>query len=228
MIIRNISFPFYGIIIVLSILIGNLYVYLNTKKKLKFDQFILYFMLYIVFAFYFGKLYTYLVYNTGNFFTAGLSSYGGLFGVIISAIIFEKFFPTNKDIIRYSIISLSLVYGISKIACFISGCCGGIPYSGILKIKYVDALNIWQFPIQLVEVITSILIFIICNIFRNNKNINYISLILIVVLKFFLDFLRYDHVKILISRNQIFSIVVLIITLGLFIKIKLNKNRVSK
>ena len=120
-------------------------------------------------------------------------------------------------IIKYTILSLPLVYGLTKIACFIVGCCGGIPYEGIFKIKYVDVLNIWQFPIQIIEVIIFLLIFIICHLLKKNHNINYIVMVLVAIFKFMLDFLRYDHVNILITRNQIFSIILLFVTIIIYI-----------
>jgi len=227
MIIPKINFPFYGIIIVLSILVGMYYIYSNLRKD-KFDnkQILMYFIMYVAFAFVFGKIYTSLVYLESGFLEAGLSAYGGLVGVVIAAIIFEKIIPTNGSITKYTILSLPLVYGLTKVACSIVGCCGGIPYTGIFKVKYLNALNIWQFPIQIVETITFIVLFLILNKFKNNKYINYIVLIFVSIIKFLLDFLRYEHLNIFITRNQIFSILLLVIVLIVFVvnKISLKKN----
>ncbi len=227
MIIPKINFPFYGIIIVLSILVGMYYIYSNLRKD-KFDnkQILMYFIMYVAFAFVFGKIYTSLVYLESGFLEAGLSAYGGLVGVVIAAIIFEKIIPTNGSITKYTILSLPLVYGLTKVACSIVGCCGGIPYTGLFKVKYLNALNIWQFPIQIVEVITFIVLFLILNRFKNNKYISYIVLIFVSIIKFLLDFLRYEHLNILITRNQIFSILLLVIVLIVFVinKISLKKN----
>ena len=227
MIIPKINFPFYGIIIVLSILVGMYYIYSNLRKD-KFDnkQILMYFIMYVAFAFVFGKIYTSLVYLESGFLEAGLSAYGGLVGVVIAAIIFEKIIPTNGSITKYTILSLPLVYGLTKVACSIVGCCGGIPYTGIFKVKYLNALNIWQFPIQIVETITFIVLFLILNKFKNNKYINYMVLIFVSIIKFLLDFLRYEHLNIFITRNQIFSILLLVIVLIVFVvnKISLKKN----
>ena len=221
MIIHRINFPFYGIIIVLSVIIGMLYIYCNLKKDgYKNKQILLYFIMYIAFAFICGKMYTVLAYRENDILSAGLSAYGGLIGVVIGSIIFEKILPTDGKIIKYTILSLPLVYGLTKIACFIVGCCGGIPYEGIFKIKYVDVLNIWQFPIQLTEVIVFILIFIFCQIFNKNKNINYIVLVLVSIFKFLLDYLRYEHINIFITANQVFSIILLLVTIIVYIVYK--------
>ena len=215
LIISKYSFPFYGIIILCSIISSLVYIYLNLKKEnINNKNVFLYILMYISFAIVFGKLYTVITDpNQSNIFTAGLSSYGGLIGVVISSIIFEKILPTDNKIIKYTIISLPLTYGISKIGCFIAGCCYGIPYDGILSVTYVDGLNIKLFPIQFLEVVVFLIIFMICNKLKDKKNIIYITLFLVSIFKFLLDFLRYDHIKKLITVNQIFSLILLIVVI---------------
>ncbi|MEE3343390.1 MAG: prolipoprotein diacylglyceryl transferase family protein [Bacilli bacterium] len=222
MIIPKMKIPLYGIIIVLSIFIGMLYIYLALKKnKNNKKEICYYYMIYIVFAIICGKMYTLLIYGLEeSIWEVGLSAYGGLIGVVIGSIIFEKIVYCKKEIIKYTILSLPLVYGLTKIACFISGCCTGIPYNGPFKVIYRNGLNIGQFPIQIVETIVSLLLFYICHKNRNKKNITYITLILVSIIKFLLDFLRYEHIKIFLSRNQIFSIF-LIITIIIIRKYRL-------
>ena len=217
--IYKISFPIYGIIIILSGFVGILYMYKALKKENCNNQdLLLYFFMYAVFAFCCGKFYTIITKDQStNFLSAGLSSYGGLIGAILSAIIFEKILPSENKIVKYSILSLPLIYGLTKIACFITGCCYGIPYDGFLSVTYVSDLNIPLFPIQITETIAFIIIFIICNKYKNKKNITYITMILSAVMKFLLDFLRYDHLTIAITINQIFSIILIVITIIIFI-----------
>ena len=218
MIIPKLKISLYAIIIVLSIIIGMIYVYKSIRKEgVKEKEVLLYFIMYISFALVFGKLYTMFTSKGVNIITAGLSSYGGLIGVVIASIIFEMMLPLKGVVKKYSILSLPLVYGLSKIACFISGCCSGIPYEGLFKVKYPHMLNIWQFPIQIVETIVCLLLFFICSKYKNNKNINYIVLIFVSIIKFSLDFLRYDHVKISITSNQIFSIILLVATIIVYL-----------
>lgn len=219
MIISKQTFPFYGIILLISIIISLLYIYRMLKKEnIKDKNIYLYILLYGIFAIVFGKIYTIVTSNFKyNIIDAGLSSYGGLVGVILASIIFEAIVPTNKKIIKYTIISLPLTYGIGKIACFVAGCCYGIPYNGIFNVIYKDDLNIGLFPIQLLETITFIIIFIVCNKLKNNKNIIYITIFISTIAKFLLDFLRYEHINKIITTNQIFSIVILIVLLILII-----------
>lgn len=228
MVLHKINFPFYGIIIVFSIITGIIYIYHNIKKyNYNNDHTLLYFIMYIAFAFICGKMYTVLVYDEYNILKAGLSAYGGLVGVVIASIIFEKMLPSDGIITKYTILSLPLVYGLSKIGCFIAGCCSGIPYEGLFKIKYANLLNIWQFPIQIIESIIFISIFILCHNLKKNKNINYFVLIMVAFFKFLLDFLRYDHIDLLITKNQLFSIILLAITIIIYIvnSYKINKNK---
>ena len=217
--------PLYGIIVVLSVFIGCLYIYLNMNKHIKNKgHILLYFMLYISFAFVFGILYSSFV-NIGTpGFTLGLSAYGGLLGTIIASIVFEFILPSNKQIIKYTIISLPLVYGLAKIACFVSGCCYGLPYEGFLSVVYPDGLNIPLFPVQLLEVVLSLILFVIINIFKDKKNISYICLIFVSIIKFSTDFLRYDHLTTKITSNQIFSIILIIVVIVLFI---INNRRLT-
>ena len=207
--------PFYGIFIVLGILLGFIYIYKSLLKDGYKDKNIrLYILLYIAFSFVFSKIFTLITdNNTKSFLTAGLSSYGGLIGVILGAFIFEQILNTDKKIIKYSIISLPLVYGVSKIGCFMAGCCYGIPYNGFLSVIYPEGLNISLFPVQLLESITFILLFIILNKYKNSKNIIYITIILSAILKFILDFLRYEHITKTITTNQIVSIIIILITI---------------
>lgn len=205
----------YGFIIVLSVLIGMLYIYQNLKKeKIQKSSIGLYFILYIAFAFIGGKLFTYLTNpKDTTILTAGLSAYGGLIGTIASSIIFEKIQPSKGMIIKYTVLALPLIYSLSKIACFLSGCCYGIPYNGPFSITYTNGLNIPLFPIQLVETICFGFLFLLIHKMKKKPNIEYFTIIGVSILKFSLDFLRYDHIHILITVNQIFSIILLIVTI---------------
>lgn len=216
-VIDKIKFPVYGVIILFSLIIGMLYVYKSLIKEGYKDKNIkLYFLLYFVFAIMIGKIYTVMTTKKLDIISAGLSSYGGMIGVILSAFIFEKILPLNKQLIKYTILSLPIVYGLSKIACFISGCCYGIPYNFIFSVTYTAGLNTPLFPIQLVEAIIFIIIFLVCNKFRYNKNIIFIVIVMSALAKFLLDFFRYDHLKVLITKNQIFSIVIILLTIIFF------------
>ena len=229
MIISKINFPVYGIIVVLSVVIGIVYIYRSLKKEnFNNKNIFLYFLMYMMFSFTFGKIYTLITsLEPTTFLKAGLSSYGGLIGAILASIIFEIILPSENKIIKYSILSLPLIYGLTKIACFISGCCYGIPYDGFLSVTYPDRLNIPVFPIQITETICFISIFIFCNKYKNKNNIAYIAMFLTVIMKFLLDFLRYDHLTQSITINQKFSIALFMITIMVLIYNKFISKRIK-
>ena len=219
MIINKINFPIYGIVVITSVLIGMIYVYkMLVKENIEKRNILLYFIMYISFTITFAKIYTIITNgNEKNFITAGMSSYGGAIGIIIAALIFEKILPSNNKITKYSIISLPLIYSLSKIACFIVGCCHGIPYDGFLSVTYPHISNTSYFPIQILETIVFFIVFLIIHKLRNNKNIIYITIIISSISKFLLDFLRDVHSHKVISINQICSIVLLLIVVTVWI-----------
>ena len=218
MVISKQTFPFYGIILLISISLGLFYIFKMLRKEgIKDKNIYLYILLYVLFAIVFGKFYTMITTQEINILKAGLSSYGGLVGVTIATIIFELILPTNKKLIKYVIISLPLTYGIAKIGCFIAGCCYGIPYNGLFNVVYKDGLNIPLFPIQITETLVFIIIFIICNRLKKNKNIIYITIFISIIAKFLLDFLRYEHINKFLSINQVFSITILVILIIIYL-----------
>lgn len=105
--------------------------------------------------------------------------------------------------IKYTILSLLLIYSITKLGCFINGCCYGIIYTGPLNVSYPFLSNNTYFPIQILETIIFMIIFQICNFNKNKKDIIYNTLKLVIISKFILDFLRYDHMIKLITINQL-------------------------
>lgn len=89
---------------------------------------------------------------------------------------------------------------------------------------YPHKLNIPVFPIQLSETICFMIIFILCIINRKNKYITEITIITCAIAKFLLDFLRYSHIGIILSVNQIVSILFVIGSIiSILIKHKAHK-----
>jgi phosphatidylglycerol:prolipoprotein diacylglycerol transferase len=115
---------------------------------------------------------------------------------------------------------------LAGVSCFFAGCCYGLPYSGPFSVTYPHIMNKSLFPIQLLEIFVFLSIFIFCNYFYKKKNITYVTLILVSMFKFLLDFLRYNHLYEFISKNQIFSILLCFITIIIYFynKYKLKKS----
>lgn len=217
MIIKNINFPIYYVMILLSLIISLIYIFKALKEN-NINIIYNYSLLYMISAFIFGILFT-LISHLPKI-EIGLTSYGCGIGVIILSLILRKYLNIN-DLFKYTIISLPLTYSIAKIGCFFTGCCVGIPYSGILSITYIDKSNISLFPIQLLETIVFFIVFLICNKLKNKKNIIYITLIMCSICKFLLDFLRYEHIYKPITINQIISILIIEFIVILYKKKKL-------
>ena len=204
----------YGIMILISITIGMFFVIYNLVKEHGFKiEFFEIFMLMFISIIGCGMLYTYILEHK-----VGLSSYGGLIGAILSAYLYERITHKKYDLVKYTILSLPLIYGISKIGCFFAGCCYGIPYNGPLAMNYVDGLDHLVFPVQLLEVVSNIILFFILLRFKNNKNIVPYTLVSTAALKYCTDFLRSAHSSgFIVTSNQIVSIVIVLIGIVLFI-----------
>ena len=160
----------------------------------------------------------------------GFSSLGGVIGGLIMLYLYSLL--VKKDY-KYMLIlfmpSIPLMYAIGKIGCFVAGCCYGIPYDGIGHIVYhsseVALLNTNLFPIQIVETIIFLIIFIyiISRYYKNKFSIKLIMIEIIVcgIAKFLLDFLRYEHTVKLITSNQIMCLLLVIFS-SVYL-IRLNK-----
>ena len=229
----NTKIPLYGLFVVIGILSGLYIIYKNIKtlnyKKEENYGLILYILLGTLFgAKYFTLLTNFNKYkNNIDFNKIGLSSYGAAIGIIILLIIFAKQYKKNfKELINNILPAIPLMYGISKIGCFLAGCCYGIKYNGPLSITYKYSLsapnNISLFPVQITETIIFILIYLyISKKKKENKNIIGISLFLCALAKFLLDYLRINHTGKILTINQIVSIPFIIA--GLFIYLKENQ-----
>lgn len=232
----NTKIPLYGILVVSGILSGLYIIYRNIKtlnyKKEENYGLILYILLGTLFgAKYFTLLTNFNKYkNNIDFNKIGLSSYGAAIGIIILLIIFAKQYKKNfKELINNILPAIPLMYGISKIGCFLAGCCYGIKYNGPLSITYKYSLsapkNISLLPIQIIETITFILIYLyISKKKKENKNIIGITLLLCGLSKFLLDYLRMNHIDKILTVNQIVSIPFIIIGLILYFKEKSEHN----
>lgn len=227
MIIKNQVIPVYGIMILLSLVIGLLYILISLKKEgIRNKNVYLFILLYLIFTMMFG-LKIYISQNAENRYIiqGGLYSYGGAIGVILAAVVFEKILPTNNKIVKYAIISLPLTYAISKLGCFHAGCCYGIPYEGPLSVTYIDKMQFSVFPVQMLETIVFFIIFVICNYLNKNKNAIYITIILSALAKFLLDYLRYEHIGKTLTINQGYSIVLIVVAIGIFVFNKIKEKK---
>ena len=163
-----------------------------------------------------------------NLIKGGFVFYGGAIGGIIGIWIYAKQYKIEfSHLLNIGILVVPLIHAIGRVGCFMNGCCYGIEYNGIGNIMYTNSLiapnNINLFPVQLVECILNIIIFIILwSNFKKNLY-NYKNVVTYGILygigRFFLEFLRGDEVRGIlfgISTSQYISIIVIIICLILY------------
>ena len=122
---------------------------------------------------------------------------------------------------------IPLMYAVGKIGCFLVGCCYGIEYSGPFSIVYKYSMNdingISLFPVQIVESIVFMIIFIITIV----RKIDIYKLILMCsISKFLLDFLRFKNNNMILSVNQIGCLFIIVISLILIYKSNEKKKQI--
>ena len=216
----------YPSMIVLSLIVNVIVVIIISRKfKYTVDELVSMLVMENIGIIGGGILYTYIF---SKYF--GFSSLGGVIGGLIMLYLYSLL--VKKDY-KYMLIlfmpSIPLMYAIGKIGCFVAGCCYGIPYDGIGHIVYhsseVALLNTNLFPIQIVETIIFLIIFIyvISRYYKNKFSIKLIMIEIIVcgIAKFLLDFLRYEHTVKVVTSNQIMCLLLVIFS-SIYL-IRLNK-----
>lgn len=227
--------PIYSLTIFLALISNLIVVYFLTKKYNYTKNEIIGLLLYenvgiIGGAKILSYIQNYSQYNGEfKFIQLGLSSYGAVFGIILFLILFSlQFKKSLKELLYIFMPSLPLMYAIGKIGCFITGCCYGIEYNGIFSVVYKYSSSaprdITLFPVQIVETILFLIIFIYMIIKHSkgqfNQKVLGISFISCAMVKFILDFFRMSHKDIFLSLNQYISIVFFIIGLVIYYKSK--------
>ena len=231
----NTDFPLYSLFIIIALL-SNIIIILLTSKYSKIETICL--LLYENTGILLGaKLLTYILnyskYDEFDFFKLGLSSYGAVIGALLFLLLFSlQFKKPFKDLLSLFIVPIPLMYAIGKIGCFLVGCCYGIKYSGIFSVVYNYSLHapvgVSLFPIQIVESIVFLLIFI----YMLNKKLQNkfntqaigISFIFCGLAKFILDFFRMSHQNVILSINQYISLFFIVV--GFIVLLSLKKNKI--
>lgn len=194
----------YFLIVLFSIVAGVLSVAILLRKRgLDWREIGLSTMLTVVCLASFSAMSSYL--RAGNIHDCGFDSIGAIVGLVFGLGFSLWLFPRqNNQLVEAWSISAPLIYGLSKIACFVAGCCRGISYDGPMVVYYGNS-NSGFFPIQLVEVIVFVSLFaglISASGKLKTWQLMRLSVWSSLALKFLLDFLRDTHAKDLLSMNQ--------------------------
>lgn len=150
--------------------------------------------------------------------------YGGLIGGLISAYIYIKVKKLDMEFfsdLLTPIIPLFHIFG--RIGCFLSGCCYGIESKIGFTYKHSMmelANNVNRFPIQLIEALYNLILFIVLTIFYKKGKFKgkliYIYLILYPIGRFIFEFFRGDEYRGFIfglSTSQFISVILLIFSI---------------
>ena len=223
----------YSLAYIFGILLGYLYckkILIKDQKIFeKFDDFISYLILGIIFG---GRLGYVIIYNPLYYLNnpleifmiwqGGMSFHGGIIGVIISSYIFSKINKINFLSIL-DLVSMTAPIGIflGRISNYLNSELYGkvteVPWST----KFILVDNLSRHPSQIYEAIfEGLILFIILNflISKNEKKDGYISSLFLIfysIFRFFIEFTREPdaHIGLIIfdlSMGQLISVIVLL------------------
>ena len=231
----NTRIPFYAIFMLLAVVCELIILYVHTKKLNYTKAEIKGLLVYIFFGDILGGKYLAFIthykdlHGIFRFTEVGYLAYGVLIGSFIVSFIFSiEFNKKYKDLFSIIMFASPIMYCVGKIACFLTGCCHGIEYSGLFSVTYnyspVAPAGVSLFPIQLLESVVFLIIFIyIYPKFVKGESVNKLLGIYLFIgswAKFLLDFLRMSHVGKILSLNQIIALIFSLLGLYLFIKEK--------
>ena len=175
--------------------------------------------------------------------SSGLVFYGGLLGGLLMLFISCRMYglPLRENLNNF-VVAFPLFHFFGRIGCALTGCCYGIEYHGLFELHYnathinpgvndgIDAFP--RFPVQLLEALIELIIFIVLLIIYIKKEDKYsltcIYLLSYAVVRFLDEFLRGDDIRGFwgpLSTSQWISIAIII---GVVIYLTVQRNRRAK
>ena len=150
---------------------------------------------------------------SGNIRRVGFVGAGGALGLLLGAVLSALIHNDHvAESVSAWVITAPLMYGLAKIGCHFAGCCNGIPYHGIFKLTYEIKGDGYYFPVQLLETVVFVIIFLFGLIFYIRKQrkaiVAAIVLISCAVAKVSIEFLREEHMGKVITGYQILVLVI--------------------
>ena len=145
----------------------------------------------------------------------GLVFYGGLVGGIIGSILASRWQQLDIRIVEQCIIPvLPLGHAIGRIGCLLAGCCHGFEYTAPLAVRnFLISAEKTYFPIQMVEALLNLGIFIFLLWYTRKKHPIYHILCVYLhfysILRFILEFFRGDLIRggfLMLSTSQWISV----------------------
>lgn len=169
----------------------------------------------------------------------GFVFYGGLIGGALGVYIYSKSFKISfRELCNIFISVIPIFHAIGRIGCLLAGCCYGREYNGFGSIIFYNTqmapVGIPLFPMQIVESICNLIIFIIIigtyKKFKGTYKTIAIYAVLYSIVRFVLEFYRGDEIRgiKLFSTSQWISIVLFVVGIALFIYDNKKNNRITK
>lgn len=220
------SLPGYSLMILSGMVIANiLAVFTVKKRRLDINDFIIC-EGYILLGAFIGAKLLYLWVSRNqidwsrfwqpDYFNAlmlgGFVFYGGLIGGLATCLAGCRIHKINfVTYISNLIYLIPLVHGFGRIGCFLAGCCYGRPYDGVLAVVFPEGVfapaGIKLFPVQLVEAlllfVLALLVWTLSNSSKNNSGSIYCYLIGYGIIRFGLEYLRFDEDRGLIGSFSV-------------------------
>lgn len=208
---------YYGLMIVVGILAGAVVGYVQVKRfRLDMNDLILISALSGLFGIIGAKL-LYLIVtipktdfskfqgfsDIGNWMRGGFVFLGGVIGMLL-ALCFcaKKLHIPMQPYVQACMACFPIGHGFGRIGCYLVGCCYGVPYDGPFAVIYTSSAiapnGVPLFPVQLAEALLEFVIGGVLLIFsrklRGNSAV-LVYLIVYAVVRFALEFLRYDSAR---------------------------------
>ena len=150
----------------------------------------------------------------------GAVFYGGLLGGLLVGLICYRKMKLTKPYVDIGACAIPLFHFFGRIGCFLSGCCYGIESSfGFVYHHALDAAinDVMRFPIQLVEALFNLLLFLVLLRLLKEKKLQgkllLVYLIAYPIFRFFAEFLRGDGIRGFVgplSTSQVISVLIII------------------
>ena len=143
-----------------------------------------------------------------NYINSGYSYIGGILGSILLIFIYCKIYKLDfKHILTVFSVIFPLIYSLSKIGCFLNGCCGGI--ININNEYYKLPLQLIDSTIMFILFLTLLILFI-----KREKNVINLFFIIFSCIRFFEDYFRNNRniITVNLTFEQIICVIIIIIT----------------
>ncbi len=236
----------YAFLIALGTLVASLYTKWSVKKELGITKLSNnFFYLVFIAGFVGGKLFFYLErpsYFLANpelmlhNFSGGFVFYGSFITIVPFVIWYlKKYKIPVLPMLDILAITTLIVHSIGRLGCFFGGCCYGKPTTAITGIAFPRTNGVHVHPTQLYE-ITALLIIMATLLYIKKKQqfkgqLFLFYIIFYAIARNFLELFRGDKrgfvIDGILSHSQFIGIILILITLFIYQKIKINYLKLS-